>query len=121
MTFAQKVSLALVTTLFSPAAIALVAFGRWSRDNVDVSLPAVIYLLPLLLVGLTVGRHFRAKRLAVGIYAAGMGVLLILAIATLWSELHGPVFAQIYVPTIGLSFPFGLMAILHGTTAKKNA
>jgi hypothetical protein len=119
MTLFTKVALACVIVLCSPAFIALIAFGRWSRDNLDISIPAAIYLLPLLLGALLIRRVFRAKRLAAGIYIVGMAALLALAIAALGSELHGPVFGYVYIPTIILSSPFGLMAIFDNTVGKK--
>jgi hypothetical protein len=48
-----------------------------------------------------------------------MAALLALAIATLGSEVHGPVFGYVYIPTIILSFPFGLMAILDSIPEKR--
>ena len=49
-----------------------------------------------------------------------MAALLALAIASLWSELHGPIFGYVYIPTIALSFPFGLLAILDKKAEKKS-
>lgn len=120
MNFALKVMLALAVAALLPAIILFIAFGRWSQDNFDLSIPALVYLVPLLLVALGVRRFFRAPKVAAGIYSAGMSMLLIFAVTTLWSELHGPVFGRVYIPTIILSFPFGLVAILHHTAKERN-
>jgi hypothetical protein len=108
MTLAKKLFLAFATILFSPAIITCVAFGRFSRDNVDISIPAFMYLLPLFLVALFL-RALNIRKGATAVY--------IFAITTLWAELHGPVIGQVYIPTIVLTFPFGLMAILHKSKA----
>jgi len=120
MTLTHKLLLAFTTTLLSPAIISFVAFGRWSRDNIDISIPAVIYLIPLFLVALLI-RAFHARKVAAVIYILGMGAFLTFAIMTLWAELHGPVVGQVYIPTIVLTFPFGLTAILHRSVETKQA
>ena len=120
MTLAHKIMFAFVTALFSPAIIAFVAFGRWSHDNIGISIPAIVYLVPIFLVPLLISLLFRARKVAASIYVIGMGALLILAFASLWAELHGPVFGQVYIPTIVLTFPFGLMAILHRSPEVKD-
>ena len=119
MSFSQKLTLAFATMLLSPSVIVFIAFGRWSQDNLDLTLPALVYMAPILLMALAIRHFFHATKTACGFYVVCMGVLLVLAIGTLWSELHGPVFGQVYIPTIVLSFPFGLMAILDHSAQKK--
>ena len=118
MTFTHKILLAFVTVLFSPAIIVMVVFGRWSWDNIDLSIPAAICLVPLLLVALLIRALFQARKVAAAVYTLGMATFLTFAITTLWAELHGPIIGQVYIPTIALAFPFGLMAILHRSPEK---
>jgi hypothetical protein len=118
MTLTHKLLLAFATMLLSPSVIAFVASGHWSRDNIDIGILAMIYLLPLFLVALLL-RALKARRVAAAVYILGMIAFLAFAIQTLWAELHGPIIGQIYIPTIVLCFPFGLMAILHRSTPEK--
>lgn len=120
MTLTHKILVALITALLSPAIITFVASGHWSQDLVDISAHAVIFLVPLLLIALVI-RAFHARKVAEVIYIVGMGTFLLFAIMTLGGELHAPVFGQAYIPTILLTFPFGLMAIRHRSDEKKNA
>lgn len=117
MTFALKTTLALASMLLLPGTLALVALGKWSQDNIDLTIPAAIYLVPIFLVALVVRRWLGAKRTAIGIFTAGMSVMLVLAIGTLWGELHAPVFARSYIPTIVVSFSLGLWALRHPAPA----
>ncbi len=120
MTLTHKILVAFITALFSPAIITLVASGRWSLDIVVISIHAVIFLVPLLLISLVI-RAFHARKVAEVVYIVGMGTFLFFAILTLGGELHSSVFGRAYIPTILLTFPFGLMAIRHRSAEKKHA
>jgi hypothetical protein len=117
-----KIVIAFAVALFSPALITLVVFQTWRdvNDFVTDMIPAVFYLLPILLLSLGVRLAFRTKKVAIGIYVSGMGLLFAGALATLGGELHAPVVGYIYIPAIAISFPFGWRAIVDETIRKPN-
>ena len=116
-----KIVIALAVVLFSPALITLVVIQRWDADTLSMGGIVAIYLVLILLVSLGVRWAFRTKKVAIGIYVAGMGLLFALAIAALGSELHGAVFSYVCIPAIAISFPIGLRVIGDEKIQTKNA
>jgi hypothetical protein len=117
-----KIVIALAVVLLSPALMTFVLFQTWRDvdDFVTDMIPAVFYLLPILLLSLGVRLAFRTTKVAIGIYVAGMGLAFAGALSTLGGELHAPAVGYIYIPAIAISFPFGWRAIVDETIRKPN-